>query len=504
MRLAPALILASVLLAAVVAPGINRAVRAQSADNVLAFHNGADRGGNYTVPGLTWERGRSVHVDEQFHGSVSGNVYAQPLYWRPPGSRSGMLVVATEANNVQALDAVSGDEIWRQSLGAPVRRSLLQCGNINPLGITGTPIIDAEKRAIYLDAAVESSSAPRHLAVALSLENGSVLPGWPVDIADALKTQRPRFDPRDQNERGALTSLDGNLYIPFGGHLGDCGDYRGWVVGISLADSHKFVSWSTRGRGGGIWAPGGISAAGQSLFAATGNTLGVSTWSDGEAVVRLGRDLHRSSDQRDYFAPADWRTLDREDADLGATNPAIVDVESQGGRQGFIVALGKDGRAYLLDRDNLGGIGGSLAVETVSKQPIVTAPAVYSNGPGETFVALKGRGARCPSPASDGELIVLKVAGGAQPSVSTAWCGNIRGAGSPIVTTSDGHSDPIVWMLGAEGDNRLHGFRGDNGEPLFSGGKGPAMAGLHAFQTLIATKDRLYVGADGRVYAFAF
>ena len=59
-------------------------------------------------------------------------------------------------------------------------------------------------------------------------------------------------------------------------------------------------------------------------------------------------------------------------------------------------------------------------------------------------------------------------------------------------------------MVGAEGDGRLHGFRGDNGEPLFDGGAGPVMAGLHHFQTLIAAKDRLYVGADQRVYAFAF
>jgi hypothetical protein len=85
--------------------------------------------------------------------------------------------------------------------------------------------------------------------------------------------------------------------------------------------------------------------------------------------------------------------------------------------------------------------------------------------------------------------------------MSTAWCGAVRGAGSPIVTTSDGQSDPIVWMLGAEGDNRLHGFRGDTGEPLFTS---PPMAGIHHFQTLIAAGGRLYVGADERVYAFAF
>jgi outer membrane protein assembly factor BamB len=83
--------------------------------------------------------------------------------------------------------------------------------------------------------------------------------------------------------------------------------------------------------------------------------------------------------------------------------------------------------------------------------------------------------------------------------MSTAWCGAVNGRGSPIVTTTDGRSEPIVWMLGAEGDNRLHAFRGDTGAPLFSSAP---LSGLRHFQTLIATQDRLYVGADGRVYAF--
>jgi hypothetical protein len=62
----------------------------------------------------------------------------------------------------------------------------------------------------------------------------------------------------------------------------------------------------------------------------------------------------------------------------------------------------------------------------------------------------------------------------------------------------------VVWMVGAEGDNRLHGFRGDTGEALFGTEAGPAMSGLHHFQTLIANKDRIFVGADGRIYAFVF
>jgi hypothetical protein len=71
------------------------------------------------------------------------------------------------------------------------------------------------------------------------------------------------------------------------------------------------------------------------------------------------------------------------------------------------------------------------------------------------------------------------------------------------VTTTDGHSNAIIWIVGAEGDNQLHGFRGDTGEPLFTG-PGQAMTGLRHFQTLIATEDRLYVAADGGIYAFRF
>jgi hypothetical protein len=487
---------------------------ASEQDSVLSYHGSSDRSGSFIVPGLTWQSAKSVHLDPNFHGRVRGNLYAQPLYWRPgvsqqdSGRTAGTLLVATENNNVQALDALTGDEIWTRSLGGPVSRSALRCGNINPLGVTGTPAIDTATESILLDAAIADSSGPHHRVFALSLKDGSVLPGWPIDVADALRASRQAvnqvFNARDQNQRGALAILNGTLYVPFGGHFGDCGDYHGWVIGVSLRDPRRVSSWSTRARGGGIWAPGGISIAGDSLLAATGNTFGASTWSDGEAVIRLAPDLHRSVDKRDFFAPSDWRALDDRDADLGGSNPVPIDVEGQNGRQALVLALGKDGRAYLLDRNNLGGIGGALVVEALTQRPIRTAPAVYSVG-GDAFVALHAQAARCPSRSPDAgsgnELVVLRIGAGSPPRLSTSWCGGVRGAGSPIVTTSDGHSDPIVWMVGAEGDNRLHAFRGDTGEHLSSS---QALTGLRHFQTLIAAGDRLYVGADGRIYAFAF
>jgi hypothetical protein len=58
-----------------------------------------------------------------------------------------------------------------------------------------------------------------------------------------------------------------------------------------------------------------------------------------------------------------------------------------------------------------------------------------------------------------------------------------------------------VWIPGAEGDNRLHGFKGDSGEELVAS---EPLSGLRRFQTPIATQDRLYLGADGRVHAFVW
>ncbi len=472
--------------------------------SVPTYHGHSDRSGNFVVPGLTWEKARSLRSDRGFNAAVSGHVYAQPLYWRAPGSSSGMLLVATEQNKVHALDAGTGRELWQRAVGKPVARSALGCGNIDPLGITGTPVIDPAGEALYLDAMVESASGPRHRIFGLSLNDGAVLPGWPVDVTQALEARRQSFNARDHNQRSALTILDGAVYVAFGGHFGDCGQYHGWVLGVSLKDPQKLTSWATRGRGGGIWAPGGISSDGRSLFVATGNTLSVTSWADGQGVFRLAPDLHRSQDKRDFFTPPYWRELDETDADLGGTNPIPLDLPAAGGTQKVVLALGKDRHAYLLDRNDLGGIGGSLVAEIVAKNAIRTAPAAYPAADG-VFVAFQGAGAQCPKSASDNDLTVLKLRAGAPPGIATAWCGVLRGAGAPIVTTTDGHSDPIVWIVGAEGDNRLHGFKGDIGEPLFTGG-GPAeaMAGVRRFQTVIAAEDRLYVAADGRVYAFGF
>lgn len=460
--------------------------------DVLTYHADAARSGEFVVPALTPQRARGLHPDAGFHAEISGHVYAQPLYWRGEGGGPGTVVIATEGDTVYALDAASGKTLWRQALGKPVPRSALPCGNIDPLGITGTPVIDPRGQALYLDAMMlGQNGAPEHAIFGLALKDGAVLPGWPVDVGSAVSG----FTPRNQNQRAALALLDDSVYVGFGGHFGDCASYHGWVVGAKLAAPHRVTSWHTEAQAGAVWAPGGIASDGTALYVATGNTMDARQWSGGEAVIRLPPDLRFADDAKDYFAPADWRAMDERDADLGGVAPALIDVP---GAAPMVLALGKDGKAYLLDRDNLGGIGHALAAQEVSPRPIRTATASFTVG-NAVDVAFEGPGSSCPAGSGRG-LTVLKITA-SPPAIATAWCGAVDGRGAPIVTTTDGHSDPIVWMLGAEGDDRLYGFRGDTGEKLV---ETQPMRGLRHFQTLIATPDRLYVAGDSAVYAFAF
>jgi hypothetical protein len=84
-----------------------------------------------------------------------------------------------------------------------------------------------------------------------------------------------------------------------------------------------------------------------------------------------------------------------------------------------------------------------------------------------------------------------------------AWCADGGGRGSPIVTTIDGSSEPVVWSVGSEGTNRLQAFNGETGAVLFSGGgEDEQMTLVRRFQTPIAVDGRIFVAADSELYAF--
>src|SRR5213083_536396 len=218
--------------------------------NVTQEHNNVSRDGLYIDAGFTLSAAANLTRDLNFDGTISGNVYAQPLYIEG-GPNGPMIIAVTESNNIYALDAVAGTVIWQRNVGPPVT-SGLPCGNINPLGITGTPVVDLGSRSLFLDAMVDGPTK-KHFIYSLNVDTGATNPSWPVDLNPTARYNGTTFTSLVQNERGGLAIVNGILYVAFSGHAGDCGTYRGWVIGIPINNPSSVMAWATAAIGGGIW-----------------------------------------------------------------------------------------------------------------------------------------------------------------------------------------------------------------------------------------------------------
>jgi outer membrane protein assembly factor BamB len=472
--------------------------------DVLQHHNNLSKDGLYVDPLFTQAAAANTHRDTAFDAVLPGQVYAQPLYVQNGPGGAPAIIVATEENAVLAVDAATGKQAWRTDLPRPANRSQLPCGNINPrVGVTGTPVIDLDSRTIYVAANTnDGTSIPRHMIYALSIDDGLPIDGWPVDVAASVSFGGLPFQSTPQNQRGALLLLNGYLYVPYGGHYGDCGNYHGWVVAVPVADPSSPTAFATDARGGGIWAPAGLSSDGTSVFATTGNTFGTAmVWQGGEAVFRLGDGSTFSGDTADYFAPANWYALDTADADIGGV--AAVPVSVAGALPSeLMVAVGKNGVAYLLDRANLGGIGGELTTVRIANSTVINAPATFTTASG-TFVSVASSGSGIGCPGVTGNLITFQIGATSPPSIAVAWCTPVGGRYSPIITTTDGSSEAVLWTISSGLPNRLRAYDAETGTVLFDGGSADEAIGpLKNFLAPIAVNGRIYVAGDDRIYAF--
>ena len=252
-------------------------------------------------------------------------MYAQPLI------ANGRIYVATENNTVYAF-TTGGRRLWQRHLGQPVAGGELPCGNIDPSGITGAPVITAGR--IYVVAFLHNGL--RHTLFGLRLGNGHV----------AVKANADPPNRQVQQERGALLARGGRIYIPYGGLFGDCGPYHGYVISTTTG-GHRRISYKNPAPEAGIWAPAGISEQSRTLLVSTGNGGG-GGFGYSNSVIRLSLGLRRLG----FWAPKNWKSLSAGDVDESSIAPLPV----SGGR---VFQIGKDGVGYLL-KHGLGGIGGQL------------------------------------------------------------------------------------------------------------------------------------------------
>lgn len=482
--------------------------------SVLQLHNHANRDGVYVEPTFTTAAIAQLHEDSAFDGAyaqsgASGAAYAQPLFV-DQGGTNDLVIVATEKNYVLAFDAVTGRIKWHTDpsvLGVAPPGSAFACGNIDPSGITGTPVIDLATRAIFFQSDVVAAGAVAHLIHSLSIDDGTERAGWPIDV----KTIVPDFANEQQGERGALIVLGDKVYVPFGGRAGDCTPYRGYVIGVPLSSptAAAAVVFQTKaqdaaggGAGVGIWAPPGLSSDGESIYFVTGNSQGTfpTDWklSSSEGLFRLPPSLAFDvNDTTRYFVPGNWHSLDTSDTDLSGSGVVLVDVPGAAVPH-LAAVLGKDKKLYLVDRANLGGVGATPAFSgVVAASEIINSPVTYTTSMG-TWIAFK---ASCPS---GGAPTINAVQLTSAPAAGTAWCGKVPGGGSPMVTTTGAGQNTVVWFVSTEGegvtpDYKLYGFDGDRGTTLVAT---TAMSPSHRFIAPIAAKGRIYVATDQKLYSF--
>jgi outer membrane protein assembly factor BamB len=364
--------------------GPGHSVQAGPATDWPAYHFDAARSG--LAPGLPaagrlaigWSRG------------LGAAVYGQPLVV------GDMVIAATERDTVFGLDRASGSIRWSTHVATALPLQDQPCGNIDPLGITGTPVY--YRGLVY---ALAQAGRTGHVLVGIDPANGRVRYRRAVLSPD----HQPRYD----QQRSALAAGNGRIYVAFGGHFGDCGPYIGSVVGVPAAGprsgSRPIVTYRVPSSlHAGIWAPAGpVIGPRGTVYVGVGNGDTSPPFDDSDSVTALSPGLRRIG----VFAPAAWLADNRADLDLGSLSPALT-------RAGLVLAVGKRGVGYLLSAGHLGGVGGQIAQARV-------CPAF-----GGTSVT--GQHVIVPC-ASGGPAAVAVSAGG----LRVLWRGPPTADGSPVI-----------------------------------------------------------------------
>jgi len=365
-------------------------------------YDNARTGGNFSETVLNPSNVEAPRFGKLFTRAVDDDVHAQPLYVPDvtlpdllPGGIAlseglqrlvkatlvalhlkrviNVLYVATANNSVYAFDAddpSAAAPIWHVNLtnegsGArPVKNFDVgqRCGNYPDftanIGIVGTPVIDADDHTLYVVARTYENGQFVQRLHALDISTGAERAHSPVVIEARVKGTGAgsskgvlSFDPQIHNQRGALLLANGLVYITWGSHC-DTGPYHGWIMGYDARTLTQVFAKATTpdGEGGGIWQSntGPSADASGNIYITIGNgtvTAPKGGRDYGNGVLKLTR----SGEVLGWFIPFNFEALNENDFDFGTTGVLLVPTTN-------VLAIGsKEGKLYVLDRDNLGG-----------------------------------------------------------------------------------------------------------------------------------------------------
>lgn len=367
-----------------------------------------------------------------WRAELGGKVYGQALAF------AGRVFAATETDRVVALDPATGAVVWSTSLGTPLRDAspVIGCGDISPLGVTSTPVIDPATGTIY---AVGEVTGPgdrvsRRL-VGLDVTTGAIEVSDTVDPpVPAGESQAPLL------QRAGLALANGRVYIAYGGNYGDCGHYHGWVVAVNEIGAPDLRSFevAANGRGGAVWQSGGAPAVDGSgnVYVATGNATpdppegGPDPELYTESVIKLSPTLQPLAAFKDMAAGGD--------EDLSTANPVLL----PGGQ---LFAAGKTDIGYVLRQSDMTQVA---AIPGICGSDPDGGPA-YDRSTNRLFVPCRAGGIQVVD-------LTRRVVAGRLPGAN----------GAPIVTGAD------VWALRYPSGS-LHEYAASAGTQVQSVDVGP-------------------------------
>ena len=301
-------------------------------------------------------------------------VYGQPVI------AANRVIAASENNHVTALDPQTGAVEWTVSLGAPLTHvaTFAGCGNVDPLGITSTPAIDAKTGTVYVVGEVFENGAVHHQLAAIAIATGRVL------LSENVDPPLPAGEnPKTLLQRVGLAIANGRVYIGYGGNAGDCGSYHGWVVSVKESGAPDLISFEVAadGEGGAIWEAGGAPAVDSdgNIYVTTGNANpdppegGPDSKQYTESVVKLSPRLKPLAAFKDVIAGGD--------EDLATGNPVLLP-------HGLVFAIGKTDVAYILRQSDLTQVA---AIKGVCGSDPDGGPA-YDRATDRIYVPCRGGG----------------------------------------------------------------------------------------------------------------
>ncbi|HEY5335361.1 MAG TPA: PQQ-binding-like beta-propeller repeat protein [Mycobacteriales bacterium] len=417
--------------------------------DVDQYHGDARHTGAYT--GVTTPTSLAVGWNRDLDGSV----YAQPLVV------GGLAIVVTENDTAYGIDAATGATRWQTHVGTPQQASALPCGNIRPtVGITGTPVYVASTGWVYF---VAEEAGPKHELLAVDAKNGA------VQLRQGVDLRVPGTSPDSMQERAALTASDGRVYLTFGGRNGDCGTYRGQIIGVPVAGGTPVSYTVPTAREAGAWNPMGpaVDTAGDIYLSVGNGAAGEDPghrndpYDHSDAVLELSPTLQLLG----FFAPSNWREQNAGDVDLGSTGPTLLS-------NGLVLAIGKSPSVYVMRQSALGGVGGQLTTTDICRG----------------FGGTAQSGNSVYLPCTDGVRAVDVSESGA---VTTRWHTSSGTNGSPAL------GGGAVWALD-QSSATLHAVSTDTGQELASV-KLPA--GVTRFATPALSGSTAYIGTEQGITA---